>query len=50
MDQLQSIWAAARENIRPQMTGLSFHAWVDVIVPLVLQKDVLVLDVPTPDI
>lgn len=32
MDQLQSIWAAARENIRPQMTGLSFHAWIDVIV------------------
>ena len=50
MDQLQSIWAAARENIRPQMTGLSFHAWIDVIVPLVLQKDVLVLEVPTPDI
>ena len=50
MDQLQSIWAAARENIRPQMTGLSFHAWIDVIVPLALQKDILVLEVPTPDI
>ena len=50
MDQLQSIWAAARENIRPQMTGLSFHAWIDVIVPLALQKDVFILEVPTPDI
>jgi chromosomal replication initiator protein len=50
MDQLQSVWAAARENIRPQMTGLSFHAWIDVIVPLVIQKDTLILEVPTPDI
>ena len=50
MDQLQSIWAAARENIRPQMTGLSFHAWIDVIVPLALQKDIMILEVPTPDI
>ncbi|MEA4940697.1 MAG: DnaA/Hda family protein, partial [Christensenella sp.] len=50
MDQLQSVWAAARENIRPQMTGLSFHAWIDVIVPLALSKGVLVLEVPTPDI
>ncbi len=50
MDQLQSIWAAARENIRPQMTGLSFHAWIDVIVPLALQKNILILEVPTPDI
>jgi chromosomal replication initiator protein len=32
------------------MTGLSFHAWIDVIVPLVIQKDTLILEVPTPDI
>ena len=50
MDQLQSIWAAARENLRPQMTSLSFHAWIDVIVPLALHQNSLVLEVPTPDI
>ena len=50
MDQLQTIWAATRENIRPQMTGLSFHAWIDVAVPLALQNGVLILEVPTPDI
>jgi len=50
MNQVQSIWAAARENLRPQMTGLSFHAWIDVIVPLVLQKNILILEVPSPDI
>jgi chromosomal replication initiator protein len=50
MDQLQTVWAATRENIRPQMTGLSFHAWIDVAVPLALQNGVLILEVPTPDI
>ncbi|MEG1524452.1 MAG: chromosomal replication initiator protein DnaA [Clostridia bacterium] len=50
MDQLQSIWAATRENIRPQMTGLSFHAWIDVVTPLALQNGILVLEVPTGDI
>ena len=50
MNQLQSIWAAARENLRPQMTSLSFHAWIDGIVPLALHQNILVLEVPTPDI
>ncbi len=50
MEQLNAIWAGAKETIRPQMTGLSFHAWIDVIVPLALQNGVLVLEVPSPDI
>lgn len=50
MEQLQAIWAESRESIRPQMTGMSFHAWIDVIVPLSLQNGVLVLEVPTRDI
>lgn len=50
MDQLQTVWAATRENIRPQMTGMSFHTWIDVIVPLTIKNDVLVLEVPSRDI
>ena len=50
MEQLDAIWAATKENIRPQMTGLSFHAWIDVIVPLSLSNGILVLEVPSPDI
>jgi hypothetical protein len=38
MDQLQSIWAAARENIVLN-DGLSFHAWIDVIDPLALHQN-----------
>ena len=50
MEQLQSVWAAARENIRPQMTGFSFHAWIDVIEPLSLRGGVLALQVPNEEI
>lgn len=50
MEQLETIWAAAKENIRPQMTALSFHAWIDVIVPLALQNGILVLEIPSADI
>lgn len=50
MEQVQGIWNAARENIRPQMTGLSFHAWIDVIEPLTINNGVLVLQVPSQDI
>ncbi len=50
MEQLQSVWTSARENIRPQMTGLSFNAWIDVIEPLAIQNNTLVLQVPSPDI
>ena len=50
MDQVDSIWAAARENLRPQMTGLSFRAWIDAIAPLTIQKNILILEAPSPDI
>lgn len=50
MASIQAIWAGTRENIRPQMTGMSFHAWIDGIVPLALKDDVLVLEVPTREI
>lgn len=50
MEQLQTVWASTRENIRPQMTGLSFNAWIDVIVPLTIQNNTLILEVPSPDI
>jgi hypothetical protein len=46
MEQVRGIWTAARESIRPQMTGLSFHAWIDVIEPLAINNGVLVLQVP----
>ncbi|MBQ2770478.1 MAG: chromosomal replication initiator protein DnaA [Clostridia bacterium] len=50
MEQLDRIWAATRENMRPNMTGLSFHAWIDVIRPVAVQNDILILEVPSADI
>ena len=50
MEQVQEIWASARENIRPLMSGLTFHTWIDPIEPLALQNSVLILEAPTQDI
>lgn len=50
MDQLLSVWTKAREIIRTQMTALSFKAWIDVIEPLNLVNDILVLQVPDKEI
>ncbi len=50
MDHLTEVWTKTRENIRPQMTGLSFHAWIDVIEPLVIKNGIFVLEIPSRDI
>ena len=50
MDHLTGVWTKTRENIRPQMTGLSFHAWIDVIEPLVIKNGIFVLEIPSRDI
>ena len=47
---MTEVWTKTRENIRPQMTGLSFHAWIDVIEPLVIKNGIFVLEIPSRDI
>ena len=31
MEQMQGIWALTRENIRKNMSSMSFHKWIDVL-------------------
>ncbi len=50
MEHVDAIWSNAKEQIRSQMTGISFHKWVDSIVPLVLQDGILILEAPNPDV
>ena len=50
MANLTDVWNNTRENIRPQMTNLSFHAWIDGIEPLILKNGILVLQIPRRDI
>ena len=50
MEQINAVWTRAKERLRPQMTEMSFHTWIDVIVPLSIQNNVLVLEIPNVDI
>ena len=50
MANLNDVWSNTRENIRPQMTNLSFHAWIEGIEPLILKNGILVLQIPSRDI
>ena len=50
MEQLETIWADAKNAIRPQMTGLSFRAWIECITPLAIENGILILEIPNADI
>lgn len=50
MSNLKEVWEITCDNIRPQMTSLSYHAWIDVIEPLIIKNGILVLQIPNRDI
>ena len=46
MEQIKGIWALARENIRREMSALSFNRWIDVLEPVTIQNGILVIQCP----
>ncbi len=46
MEQIKGIWALARENIRRDMSALSFNRWIDVLEPVTIQNGILVIQCP----
>ena len=46
MEQIKGIWALARENIRREMSALSFNRWIEVLEPVAIQNGILVLQCP----
>ena len=44
MEDLKKIWYDAREIIRPQLTAVTFHRWIDALDPVVVQNGILVLE------
>ena len=46
MEQMKGIWALARENIRREMSALSFNRWIEVLEPVAIQNGILVLQCP----
>ena len=44
MEELSKIWYEARESIRPQISSVTFHRWIDALDPVTLQNGILVLE------
>ena len=44
MEELRKIWADARENIRPQISSVTFNRWIDALDPVTVQNGILVLE------
>lgn len=46
MEQITGIWALVRENIRREMSAMSFHKWIDVLDPVTIKNGILVIQCP----
>lgn len=44
MEELNRIWARAREQIRMQVSAVTFHRWIDALDPVIVQNGILVLE------
>ena len=44
MEDLKKIWYDAREIIRPQISTVTFHRWIDALDPVTVQNGILVLE------
>lgn len=44
MQDLKKIWFNAREMIRPQISPVTFHRWIDALDPVTVKNGVLVLE------
>ena len=44
MEELKKIWFDARESIRPQISTVTFHRWIDSLEPVIVQNGILVLE------
>ncbi len=44
MEDLKKIWYDAREIIRPQISAVTFHRWIDALDPVAVKNGVLVLE------
>ena len=50
MTQIEKIWSDVQNLIKPNMTSLSYHAWIEQITPLTIQDNILILEIPSPEI
>ena len=50
MEQLEKIWTVTKDGLRSNMTELSFKAWIEDLIPVSIQNNVLVLEARSPEV
>ena len=46
MENLEAVWAAAREELSSQLTSISYQKWIEVLLPVTVQNTVLIIECP----
>lgn len=46
MENIETVWAAAREELASQLTSLSYQKWIDVLLPVTVQNTILIIECP----
>ena len=46
MENLDSFWAAVKDDMAAQLTSISFHKWIEVLTPVTVQNTVLITECP----
>ena len=46
MEDLKKMWAQAKEMIRPQISAVTFHRWIQALEPVIVQNGILVMEAP----
>ena len=46
MEELRKTWALAKEGIRPQISPVTFHRWIEALDPVTVQSGILVMEAP----
>ena len=43
MEELKKTWALAKEDIRPQLSPVTYHRWIEALEPVTVQSGILIL-------
>lgn len=46
MENLEKIWASARDALSNQLTSLSYQKWIEVLLPVTVQNTILIIECP----
>ena len=46
MEEIRQLWEDAREFVRSQIPEISFHKWIEPLIPVIIEHGILVIEAP----